>query len=540
VNAPALQKDSALQPSPEPNSALAFPPPREDWERPPSEAWTSSLRLWALRALELALAVGAGVGAVKLGLVLRAMAETPLEGGRLVGFCLLCLLALALSSAPFAWIGARIGGLELALELLTDQDRLARVRGRPPIWLDEEPTGDVLRVAHLSDPHLAEGEGIRIAEANRPAGNRAFAAVLDAPAIAKADLLLLTGDITDRGTAASWRAFFDLLDARGLADRTLLVPGNHDVAIIEALEPGHVVERAFSVDRFAFIQLANLYKFGLAFARTLGGKDGVVFRSPQLGLPKSLGPALPGDARGVVTFAEAWKAVEAQVGPFIEGLAAQPVPALRLASLPADWRALRAYRKRIETARNRLLALFPVAVPVPGRDAVVFVLNSNTMLSHHPAFSALGMVGRDQYRRLDALARSMPQRLRLAALHHHLVRRGEELASDLKQRVFGRMGLLGDWWRVVRFSREQGIRAVLNGHRHLAYELRLPNGSALLAAPSSTLGDELSADPRPQFALYTLPVVPVPDNTVNVFRAMVRLPSDEESVVMPAASGAGD
>ena len=60
----------------------------------------------------------------------------------------------------------------------------------------------------------------------------------------------------------------------------------------------------------------------------------------------------------------------------------------------------------------------------------------------------------------------------------------------------------------MKFCTRWGVRAVLNGHRHLSYQLRLPSGTVLLAAPSSTLGDELAHDPRPQFERYDFTAKP--------------------------------
>ena len=86
-----------------------------------------------------------------------------------------------------------------------------------------------------------------------------------------------------------------------------------------------------------------------------------------------------------------------------------------------------------------------------------------------------------------------------------------------------KFAVLGDARRVVRFCRKHGVRAVLNGHRHLSYQLRLPNRTVLMAAPSSTLGDELAHDPRPQFERYHLaPFVEEP--TVGIYREVFRIP----------------
>jgi hypothetical protein len=196
---------------------------------------------------------------------------------------------------------------------------------------------------------------------------------------------------------------------------------------------------------------------------------------------------------------------------------------MRLRSLLGDRRALRRYRSRIEAARRRLLDLFPVAVPLPRLDTVVFVMNSCDMRSHHPATNAIGRIGRAQYRRLDRLARFYGQTVRLVALHHHVVRRAEEAGSSLRDRLLAKMTVLGDPSPLVRLCRRHGIRAVLNGHRHLSYQLRLPSGTVLSASPSSTLGDELARDPRLHAITYRFAAQATPP-TVGVYRHVLRLP----------------
>src|SRR5207249_1470162 len=94
------------------------------------------------------------------------------------------------------------------------------------------------------------------------------------------------------------------------------------------------------------------------------------------------------------------------------------------------------YVEKIEAARARLLELFPVAVPLPEQEAVIFVLNSVSRVSRHPALNAIGRIGRGQYKRLDKLARQFPQRIKLVAVHQHLVRRGEEQSAKFMTRLF--------------------------------------------------------------------------------------------------------
>jgi hypothetical protein len=175
-----------------------------------------------------------------------------------------------------------------------------------------------------------------------------------------------------------------------------------------------------------------------------------------------------------------------------------------------------------------------VAVPLPDQDAVVFVLNSVSRVSRHPALNAIGRIGRAQYRRLDKLARQCTPRLKLVAVHHHLVRRGEEQSAKFVTRLFAKFTVLGDSGPLVKFCTRWGVRAVLNGHRHLSYQLRLPSGTVLLAAPSSTLGDELAHDPRPQFERYDF-APRIEDNSVGIFRAPIRLPKEPPAPVPPPA-----
>jgi hypothetical protein len=292
-----------------------------------------------------------------------------------------------------------------------------------------------------------------------------------------------------------------------LNDRVVLVPGNHDLAFID---PWHGIFAGGGHwrrnDRFGIVQLANLVKFCEAFAATGGGRRGSVLRDGEPG-----------------RFVDAWLEVEQSVRPLLAALPRLEVPRLRLGrGFRASRREVRAYAGRIAAAREQLLALFPVAVPLPDRDAVLFVLNSCTPVCRHPSTNGLGWVGRGQYRRLDRLAGFFPQPLKVVALHHHVVRRLEERAHGLVSRIVAKFTVLGDARPLVRFCRKHGVRAVLNGHRHLSYQLRLPSGTVLMAAPSSTLGDELAHDPRPQFVRYDLDKT-IDQPTVGIYHQVVRL-----------------
>ncbi len=485
-------------------------PPREAWEEPPAGGWSSHLGGLALEVLAFLGGVAAALGAWRLAVIARRLGADPSSAGAparaLLILSWLAACALAVSLGVFLW--RRLGGLAFMGAMLTDHGRVARFGGRPPVWLDHPPAG-ALRVAHLSDLHVTEGDRVRMAERPVPGGNRSLARLLATRELDDADLIIVTGDVTDRGTSASWRRFLDLLGQAHVNDRVVLVPGNHDIAFVD---PWRGVFDRHSAwrrnDRFGLVQLANLVKFCEAFAATGGGRRGSVLRNGQ-----------------PVRYAEAWLDVEQSVRPLVATLPRLEVPRRRLGKgFGASREALRAYRARIIGARERLLSLFPVAVPLPERQGVLFVLNSCTPVCRHPSTNGLGWVGRAQYRRLDRLAGFFPQPVKLVALHHHVVRRVEERAHDLVTRIVAKFTVLGDARPLVRFCRKHQVRAVLNGHRHLSYQLRLGNGTVLMAAPSSTLGDELAHDPRPQFERYDLaPTVDQP--TVGIYHQVVRIPA---------------
>ena len=107
--------------------------------------------------------------------------------------------------------------------------------------------GRVWRVAHLSDIHIVgERYGFRI-ESGRggPRGNervrRVMARLEDEHAARPLDLVLITGDMTDAGRSAEWAEFFDILAGHPeLAERMLILPGNHDVNIVDRANPARL------------------------------------------------------------------------------------------------------------------------------------------------------------------------------------------------------------------------------------------------------------------------------------------------------------
>lgn len=92
------------------------------------------------------------------------------------------------------------------------------------------------RIAHLSDLHLTATDDGRRSEPKLFGAlqgmNIAFRGVLGSRAIQQADLLLVTGDVTDQGDIKTWGIFWDSISTYALSDRCLVVPGNHDVCCL--------------------------------------------------------------------------------------------------------------------------------------------------------------------------------------------------------------------------------------------------------------------------------------------------------------------
>jgi 3',5'-cyclic AMP phosphodiesterase CpdA len=87
-------------------------------------------------------------------------------------------------------------------------------------------------IVHLSDLHLTADDRAPRSETRlfgRLRGmNESYRRIIAAPAVRGADLLLVTGDVTDRGEPAAWEAFWRPLREAGLLPKVRVIPGNHD------------------------------------------------------------------------------------------------------------------------------------------------------------------------------------------------------------------------------------------------------------------------------------------------------------------------
>ncbi len=91
-------------------------------------------------------------------------------------------------------------------------------------------------IVHLSDLHLTPSDGKARSEPNilgpLKGMNENFRQLLTQKSITNANLILVTGDITDRGDVQSWKVFWNVIRDAGIWKKTLVVPGNHDLCCL--------------------------------------------------------------------------------------------------------------------------------------------------------------------------------------------------------------------------------------------------------------------------------------------------------------------
>jgi hypothetical protein len=327
---------------------------------------------------------------------------------------------------------------------------------------DDAPAdGRTWRVAHLSDLHVVgERYGFRI-ESGRggPCGNQRFARVMARLAAIHAaeplDLVLVTGDMTDAGRATEWADFLDVVaQHRDLAALMVLLPGNHDVNIVDRANPA------------------------------------------RLDLPLSPGKRL----RQMRTLS----AITAIQGDRVQVVDSAGNPMATLNEVLAPHRQkITAFAERGGLRRAAGLAglfddQFPMLLPPDREDGLgVLILNSNAD-THFSFTNALGLVSVEQTHRLAAALGNFPKARWIVALHHHLVEYPMAVAT-FSERI-GTALVNGSWF--VRTLKPFGARiVVMHGHRHIDW-IGACGALRIISAPSPVMG---APDAAPtSFLIHTL------------------------------------
>ncbi|HLZ04324.1 MAG TPA: metallophosphoesterase [Bradyrhizobium sp.] len=327
---------------------------------------------------------------------------------------------------------------------------LADARMNQPVNLaafDAPASGSrIWRVAHLSDLHaVGERYGFRI-ESGRagPRGNErlrsVFAQLAAMHAAEPFDHVLITGDMTDAGRASEWAEFLDaLFEHPELVARTIMLPGNHDVNIVDRANPARLDLPLSPGKRMRQMRTLS------AIAAVQGGR------------------ARPVDASGTIaaTLHQALAPHQAQIAAFAEHGGV----------------------RRAAELRRIFAAQFPMILPPDREDGLgIAVLDSNAA-THFSFTNALGLISFEQARRLEAAIGHFPGAAWIIALHHHLV----EYPMPVKT-FSERVGtaLVNGSWFVRRIQNLADHAIVMHGHRHVDW-IGACGALKIVSAPSPVM-----------------------------------------------------
>jgi hypothetical protein len=371
-------------------------------------------------------------------------------------------LALPAFANALVLVGAYLAGFALiwgVADARMDQPRdLAAFDPAPP-------EGRLWRVAHLSDLHVVgERYGFRI-ESGRsgPCGNERLSRVLSRLEAIDAgeplDLILITGDITDAGRSSEWAEFLTAMAKHpNLGKRTLLLPGNHDLNVVDRANPARLDLPTSPGKRLRQLRALS------AIAALQGDKVRVI--DPRTG---GLGPTLR-DA----------------LAPHLTDIA-----------LFADQGTLRLSMRLAQVFHDA----FPMVLPPESDDGLgVILLNSNAE-AHFSFTNALGLIAVEQARALLAIAKRLPRARWIIALHHHLIEYPKP-AKYFSERI-GTALINGTWF--VRELQSLGSKVVvMHGHRHVDW-IGECGPLRIISAPSPVMAPVMDGADKPgHFHIHTL------------------------------------
>ena len=318
------------------------------------------------------------------------------------------------------------------------------------------------RIAHLSDTHtVGEHYGFRI-ESGRsgPCGNGRLRSVLERLDAIHAreplDAVLITGDLTDAGRSAEWAEFFTALAPYPqLAARLLILPGNHDINVVDRANPARLdmplspnkrLREARMISAMAAVQGASMHIVDLKRRR--------------------LGPTLD----------EVLRPHRAAIAEF------------------ADKGSFRLSRPLAALWSN----LFPMVRPPQTEDGLgVILLNSNAD-THFSFTNALGLVSAVEMRGVEIARAQFPSACWLVGLHHHMVEYPMP-AKHLSERIG--TALINGSWFVRRLQHIAPGAVVMHGHRHIDW-IGECGSLRIVSAPSPVMN--ATDDRTTYFYIHTL------------------------------------
>jgi Calcineurin-like phosphoesterase len=320
------------------------------------------------------------------------------------------------------------------------------------------------RIVHLSDIHVVgDRYGFRL-ESGRwgPRGNerlkRLFKQLEAIDKKDKIDVIMITGDMTDAGISTEWAALYDILaDHPRLADRVLMLPGNHDLNIVDRANPARLDLPTSPNRRLRQIRC-------LAAMDAIQGKRVRVIDRDKDCVGKTLAEALRPYRKALARFADVAR------------------PLLSYA-IPDLW------------ARS-----FPQILPPDKPGGLGIILLDSNADAHFSFTNALGLVTAEQMHGLKTACEAYPDACWIIGLHHHVMEYPWAVKA-FSERI-GTALINGNWF--IRSLKPLTDRAILmHGHRHIDWigEIaKLP----VVSAPSPVM--EVTDERDTAFYIHTLAV----------------------------------
>ena len=268
--------------------------------------------------------------------------------------------------------------------------------------------------------------------------------------------ILITGDMTDAGRSAEWSELLDALATHpALAERTLILPGNHDLNIVDRANPARL-DLPTSPNR-----MLRRLRF-LSAVEALHGERVCLIDQVRGCLAGSLSEALKPHHAAIAKFAETG-------------------------------------RPRLSKTLSELwAAAFPMVLPPDRDDGLGIILLNSNADTHFSFTNALGMISVEQVQGIEIAAAQYPQARWILALHHHVIEY-PKVAKVLSERI-GTALVNGNWF--ARRLQALGGRAVLmHGHRHTDW-IGKCGGLFIVSGPSPVM--EATDDANTYFYIHTL------------------------------------
>jgi calcineurin-like phosphoesterase family protein len=318
----------------------------------------------------------------------------------------------------------------------------------------------------LSDVHVVgERYGFRL-ESGRlgPRGNERFKRLLrqlDAiHASEPLDHIMLTGDMTDAGISSEWAEFLDDLASHPkLAKLVLMLPGNHDLNIVDRANPARM-DLPMSPNR----RLRKLRTMS-AMDAVQGARVRVVDRERRR-LGKTLAEVIKPHRKEIERFADS-----ARSRFFTE--------------LPDLW-----------------AKIFPMVVPPDKPDGLGIILFDSNADTHFSFTNALGMISAEQIEAFNIVQEQYPEACWLIGLHHHLMEYPWAVKA-LSERIG--TALINGNWVLRQLKPLAGYAVFMHGHRHIDWMGECA-GFPIISAPSPVMG--VTDDVNTAFYIHSLAIGP--------------------------------